>query len=103
MAFQHYTRTVSATTGIRVVQVSPGKSYQLGAQDLGAGAVYNLIAYMYTADEKATRLKHVLEAGVSGDILRTAIAGFVELGIEVTTASSGIVEMELLECKLSSN
>ena len=100
MAYTNHTIKVDdQSTGIYTTKrVTPGKKMQIGVQDTTNDAIYDVIAYIYTEDNKATRLKHVIETGLTGSYFKTSLAGFVELGIEITSASTGDVECEILQC-----
>jgi len=100
MAYTNHTlKNDTQTTGILTTKkVVPGRKMQIGVQDTTSDAVYDVVAYLYTADKKATRLMHVIDTGITGPYFKTSLAGFVELGINITTASTGDVECEILEC-----
>lgn len=101
MAYKNHTITVPAgQTGAFMVPVVPGRRMQVGVSNPTADAVYDVVNYLYTEENKATRLLHASEVDVSGDYAKSTVAGFVELGINVKSASAADIEMEILECNM---
>ena len=101
MAYANHTiEFANAETDTKLVNVVPGRNMQIAVSDPAGDAVYDIVFYLYTAEEKATRILHVSEADKSGPFVGTSIAGFVQLGLNVKTGGSQGVTMEILECKV---
>ena len=98
MATKH-NKVAAAALGEHVFAVSPGKKAQIGFDNAG-GNTYDVIAYAYTNAEDASRIKWVLEGGRTTALAKTTLAGFVEVGIEITVAGAGNSRLEVLESKV---
>ena len=83
--------------GVITFPVSAGRSVQIGVKDKGTGGVFDVINYLVSAADDATREQWKSEENMTGEYSETSIGGFVEVGINLKVASDGDVVLEVLE------
>ena len=87
----------ASATGDYTFDINGNRQVQLGVVENGTGAVYNIIAYLANSSESG-RVKHTIETGVTANYIKTGVSGFAEVGIEVTTGSTGgTIDVEVRE------
>jgi len=85
----------SGSTDPHMVSVSAGRSITLG-MEFPVDGTYNVVAYLYSASAKPTRILHILEEGLTEGYCKSAIGSYAEIGFQFTAASSTDTEFESL-------
>ena len=91
-------------TGIHTFSVSPGRRYNMVVSG-NTGGTFNVGFYLFSADDdkadKMTRFWARDLVGVTDTYkIAASVIGMMEIGIEITAASSSDITVELRECKL---
>jgi hypothetical protein len=91
-------------TGKFTFKVSPGRRYNM-VVDNNTGGVYDIGYYLFSAEDDVTdSMTRVWAADIEGvtasQQIAASIIGMCEIGIDLTTASSTDITVELRECKM---